>query len=389
MPIEPPPMSTAHPLSGPGEVIKTERPCIKCGYNLQGLQVGGACPECGTAIANAKKSVRFADSLTNAPIGYIRLIALGLGLQASTILGVTLLLILSRFHNAGTPIIPPLIQGLLMTTCMFAWFAAAWIVTIRRPKSDRIVRDDILDNDHIRLAARASQSLAFLAAILGWIGVATRTTIVQGVAGFLLVGALFGLIPLGIFLSSLADWAGETGEGARLRAATWCIAVCGSLYIVCAIVLLVNPPFALLFVFATVISALIVIAGVAIFAWSVIMLAKASLWAIQNAHAAKEREIRIANKKHRQAMRDAARARAAAEALAASAPPPPESYRDDPSVVPLEDEGAIPLAGDQPVRSKHEHIVDRKLDALRADPSGTTNDPDAGDSEIYDLAPED
>ena len=62
MPIEPPPMSTAHPLSGPGEVIKTERPCIKCGYNLQGLQVGGACPECGTAIANAKKSERVESS---------------------------------------------------------------------------------------------------------------------------------------------------------------------------------------------------------------------------------------------------------------------------------------------------------------------------------------
>jgi uncharacterized membrane protein len=193
MPIEPPPMSTAHPLSGPGEVIKTDRPCIKCGYILRGLQVGGACPECGTAIANAKKSVRFVDSLVDAPIGYIRLIALGLSLQAGTILGITVLLILSRFHNNGVYLIPPVVRSGVMTGAVAAWFIAALFVTLKRPRTDRIVRDDILDNHHIRLATRASQSLALLAVAVGGVGIATGSPIIKGIAAKVLVAMSGGV----------------------------------------------------------------------------------------------------------------------------------------------------------------------------------------------------
>jgi predicted RNA-binding Zn-ribbon protein involved in translation (DUF1610 family) len=385
-------MSTKLPTQMPGEVIMTDRPCIKCGYNLRGLQAGGACPECGTAITNAKKSVRYSDSLVDAPIGYIRLMAVGLGLQAGTILGITLLLILSRFHNNGVPLIHPLVQGVATLGAMVAWFAAAWIVTLRRPKTERVLADEILDNDLIRKLTRGSQSLALVATLVGWLGVATGFTLIKALAGLLMIGALFGLVPLGIYLSAFADWASETGEGARLRTATWCIAVCGTLEIVLLLVLKLNPPFALLLTFGVVMGGMVVVGGVLMFAFSVCMLAKASMWAIHNAVQAREREIRIANKRHRQAMRDAARAQAAAEALAADAPPPPESYRDDPSVIPF-DEGDIPLAGDEPrvQRSAHEHHIDRKLDALRreGDPAGPP-DADGGDgSEIYDLAPED
>lgn len=380
MPVDPSSIQTAMP----GEVIMTDRPCVRCGYNLKGLETGGSCPECGAPMV-AKRSVRTSDSLVYAPIGYIRLIALGLGLQAATILGVTVLLILRQVAG-GVRIGGVDFSGLLMTGAFFTWFAAAWLVTLTRPKTDGIVPDPVLDNKPIRLATRGSQALAFVAVVIGWIGIATGIRLITGFAGFLMIGALFGLVPLGVYLSSLADWAGEVGEGARLRTATWCIAVCGSLQVVLALVLMINPPFALLLMIGFVVCTLAVVGGVLMFAFSVMMLAKAAAWAIQNAVSSREREIRIAEKKQRQAMRDAARAQAAAEAMEAAAPPPPESFEGDPSVIPFDD-APIPLAGG-PGRSKHEHVIDRTLDSLRRGEAGQAPG-DPGGSDIYELEPDD
>lgn len=49
------PLPTAHGGGGPG-MITDDRACRACGYNLRGLAVGGACPECGAPIrlSNAK-----------------------------------------------------------------------------------------------------------------------------------------------------------------------------------------------------------------------------------------------------------------------------------------------------------------------------------------------
>lgn len=33
--------------------IQADRPCVQCGYNLRGLQPTGACPECGTPVADS------------------------------------------------------------------------------------------------------------------------------------------------------------------------------------------------------------------------------------------------------------------------------------------------------------------------------------------------
>ena len=355
--------------------INEDRKCVRCGYNLRGLETTGACPECGTAITGGKKSVRLADNLVDAPIGYIRLMAFGMGLQASSVLVVAV-----QFFLPSTWAIGPLsVRGLLFTLGTLAWFGAAWIVTVRRPRTERIVFDPILDNRHIRLACRLTQGLAALAAMVAWAGFAAGWGWLQVIAAVLMLGALFGLVPMGVYLSSMADWAGETGEGARLRAATWCIAVLGTLEVFVWAVLKLNPPFSMFLAFVGVISGLLVFGGVVVFAWSVLMLAKAAGWAIQNAVEAREREIRIAEKKRRRAMRDAARAHAAEAAFAANAPPPPEAFKDDPSVIPLDD-GAGFAEGDGRPTGRGPGGAEPRVDR-----SAERDD----DSDIYDLAPED
>lgn len=359
----------------PGQVIGTDRPCIRCGYNLRGLETNGACPECGTAITQAKKSVRLADNLTDAPLGYIRLMAVGLGLQAGLVL---LIGFLTIFRGLGMP------GEILKIVAAIGWAGSAWIVTAKRPRTERIVADEILDSAKIRLIARVTQSVGVLAAFVGFGAWYFNSPIVAAVGGVLMLGALFGLVPLGVYLSALADWAGDTNIGTRLRGSVWCIAVCGTVMVALVLVLQLPVPFALLLAMVVTISGILVAGGLIIFGFSVLQLAMAAGWAIQNAVQAREREIRLAEKRRRRAMRDAARAHAADAAMAATAPPPPEAYADDPSVIPLAggDTGGSDggSAGDGRPTGRGPGAVESRMEA--------TIDPD-DDSQMYALEPED
>ncbi|HVU63282.1 MAG TPA: hypothetical protein VHC70_04860, partial [Phycisphaerales bacterium] len=42
-----PPMP-AHPPVAPGHFYAREHPCVRCGYNLQTMELDERCPECGT-----------------------------------------------------------------------------------------------------------------------------------------------------------------------------------------------------------------------------------------------------------------------------------------------------------------------------------------------------
>lgn len=372
MPIDPATMS----VNLPGEVISTDRPCIRCKYNLRGLEVGGACPECGTAISSGKKTVRFADNLVEAPIGYIKLIAVGLGLQAAMVVVFGFLLL---FRGLGP------IALLMLMGAAVGWAGGAWIVTVRRPKTERIVPDAILDSDTLRLVTRVSQGVCVLAALALWGLASTGHWAFAWLSGLLMVASMFGLIPMGIYLSSMADWAGDTGVGSRLRAGTWCVAVCGTFVVLGMLLLQIGFSFRLLVLWPTIIMGLFLLGGLALLGVSVLQLSIAAAWAIHNAREAQEREIRMAEKRRRRAMRDAARAHAAADALAATAPPPPESYADDPSVIPFDDGAGREIETRiDAVRSGGRPGSSVPVDSVR----DRLSDPD-DDSQAYELAPED
>ncbi|MCW5777587.1 MAG: hypothetical protein KIS87_14215, partial [Phycisphaeraceae bacterium] len=67
-PVDP---SMLRPVSA-GRPVEAGRRCAKCGYDLAGLRVGGVCPECGTIIAGAGSKAAVRDSLTLAPLAYLR-----------------------------------------------------------------------------------------------------------------------------------------------------------------------------------------------------------------------------------------------------------------------------------------------------------------------------
>lgn len=310
MPVDPESM----PTRNVGEAIMTDRPCTRCGYNLRGLDTSGVCPECGAAIVVRKKSVRFADTLIDAPMWYLKLIAGGMGLMAAVVV-VAVGLWLASWIGGRLPA-----GGLAALANACVWFGAVWMVTTPRPHGERTVKDPILDHARLRLAARVCQGLWAGSAGLIALGAATGAVVFDVLGGVLTLGALFGLVPLGVYLSSLADWSGDTGVGSRLRASVWCIAVCGSLLLVVALLLLVSFPFRLLLAVAMVGLSLIVMVGFVLFGVSVIQMSLGALWAIQNSHEAREREIRMAERKRREAEKAWKRADAAASAQAAKSP---------------------------------------------------------------------
>src|ERR1041384_1889284 len=99
---------------------------------------------------------------------------------------------------------------------------------------DATLRDVFLDSPRLRLINRGSQSL-WAAAVFG-IFAAMRlpppgTDIAEWAAFVFLVLALFGLVPLSIQLSSLGDWAGDTGIAERFRITASALTICGVLWL--------------------------------------------------------------------------------------------------------------------------------------------------------------
>lgn len=55
-----------------GEVVRKDRPCLNCGYNLKGLPPSGLCPECGTKFAGTRGE-EFAGDWPTRYLGRLRL----------------------------------------------------------------------------------------------------------------------------------------------------------------------------------------------------------------------------------------------------------------------------------------------------------------------------
>lgn len=345
-----------------GATLAEDRACIKCGYNLRGLETHGACPECGTAITPRRdRSKRFADNLVNSEMWYLKALALGLGLMAAAVVGTWVLWI-----GVWMGTIPVALGNIVALALALAWFVASWISTTERPHTESTVKDEILDSDPLRKAARFAQALAVLAVLADAARYWTGSPVFAALSGLVSVAFLFGLVPLGIYLSSLADWAGETNVGSRLRTAAWCTTVCGSLAVIASVALLMPVPFKLLIAGALTILSIIVLIGLVLFCASTVQLAHTAFWAITNSHQSQEREIRMAERKRRQAEADAARATAADIAMADTANPHQQAV--------LEDDSPIAVEG-------LEHT-----EAVKPEQAPTRPPPPAGDLDTYELA---
>src|SRR5882672_2396942 len=72
------PTRTSHSSTvGAGELMPVDALCAKCSYSLRGLRGGGRCPECGTPFAGGRRRKYFNDTMTDAPVHYLRVLAAG------------------------------------------------------------------------------------------------------------------------------------------------------------------------------------------------------------------------------------------------------------------------------------------------------------------------
>lgn len=369
MPVDPATMPVS---KGLGEVILKDRPCSKCGYSLRGLETGGVCPECGTPITNRKKSLRFADHLIDAPVWYLKLLAGGLGAMAAVVVGVG-----ASWLAVWVGTIPPGAGSAVGGLLSLVWLGASWAVTIRRPRGDRTNRDEILDSEAIRWAARGAQGLWVLASGMQALWLLTGWAALGVLGGLLTLAAMYGLVPLAIYLSSLADWSGDMGIGNRMRASAWCIAVCGTLLLALSVLMMLPTGLVGLLAIAVPLLSIAVLIGLLLFCISIIQLSLNAVWAIRNWVEARDREIRMEEKTRRRAAADAARADAALAALAEA--DAERVKRIEKAEREAGKGGAIPLAGGEASKPAIRHHPGLNRPAQPREKEAVTP---------YDLAPE-
>lgn len=312
--------------------VATDRPCLKCGYSLRGLKYGGRCPECGHPINRPRVGGgRFSDALAESPLSYLKPLAVGLLLMATSGVGTAASLGLVRGGHG--------LHGAIWSVVLASvWWVGVWIVTRPRPIHDHTIYDPLLDSPRLRLAVRLTQ-LAWLAAAAGWLMAALgpvlspppapivgavvaaapppametygrRLALVSEPIGFL------SIVSLSILLSSLADWAGDSPVAERFRMSAWGIAVGGTLGILG--LLGAGSPGTVMGIIG--VLGMITLAGavlaLVIFVISLVQLAGEAVWAISNAHNRAAVEERIARRREAEERKlDLSNARAEAARL--------------------------------------------------------------------------
>lgn len=289
-------MTDAPPSSPPAEhpldnqVITDDRTCPECEYPLRGLRTGGRCPECGRYIKPKGKRGRFEDNMARAPMRYLRRLRLGLLLMSAAILTVVVPVVFV-FST------PTLALGML-TAALFGspvlWAAGVAVVAQKRRTTEHTTPDAILDGDRLRHAVAGIHALPILAGGCILLGV-----IVGGVLAWLvpiglliLLAVVFGCVPLGVYLSALADWASDDGLSGRLRGSAWCITVFGALTVALSMLALTPVPFSGLSAIVAVWLGGITAIALLVLLVGVLQLTVAVNWAINNqnfAEASRER----------------------------------------------------------------------------------------------------
>src|SRR5262249_18813740 len=113
------------------ELITTDRLCGKCKYNLRGLPTNGRCPECGTPVTRAGRR-RFSDSLTDAPLFYLKTLAVGAILLAIfSIVGLQSL----KYLQANRTMNAAAVYG----GATLAWWLGVFIASAKRHAGDNVL----------------------------------------------------------------------------------------------------------------------------------------------------------------------------------------------------------------------------------------------------------
>lgn len=317
-----------------GSVIREHQRCPNCEYDLIGLVAGGVCPECGRPIVMHRPSGRFGDNLVDAPLNYLRHLRWALLLLAVVSIG-AIVTVAAAWWTGQYAIVPVSMLGLTP-----AWAAGVWLTTWKRPSG--LPRDSVLDHRKLRVALRVVHMLPIVAAGLIFAGYLTQMSTPVGlplIAQVLLLAGLgivllcvVALVPLGVYLSALCDWAGDGGLSTRFRLASSVIALCTMTAVVMAMILVgsvgMRGMAALVLMWSVSVSGIATVG----FLFFLLQLSHMATWAVNNAVTASERDARVS-----------ARREERIASLAARVPPPPKPSPSIP-LASLSDDLPIPLA---------------------------------------------
>ncbi len=323
-----------------GSVIREHRRCPNCEYDLIGLVVGGVCPECGRPIVMHRASGRFGDNLVDAPLNYLRHLRWALLLLAAVSMG-AIVTVATAWWTGHYAIVPVAMLGLTP-----AWAAGVWLTTWPRPVG--LPRDSVLDHRKLRVALRVVHLLPIGAAGLIFAGYLTQMSTPVGlpmIAQVMLLAGLgivllsvVALVPLGVYLSALCDWAGDGGLSTRFRLASSVIALCTMAAVVMTMILVgsvwMRGLAALVLMWSASISGIATVG----FLFLLLQLSHMATWAVNNAVSASERDARVSARRVERITSGAARV----PPLPEPAPPIPLASLADGLPIPL----AEPSAGD-------------------------------------------
>ncbi|MEC9373351.1 MAG: hypothetical protein VYC34_05875, partial [Planctomycetota bacterium] len=193
-------------------MIRTDRPCASCGYNLKGLLTNTRCPECGAFISLYAPKLP-TDSLAQTPVPYIRLITAGAILLTIAAACVPPLMVLVGYGWMKLPAFAFAIIAAL-------WCAGVAILCMPRP-APPVGRTRDSNWLALRIATIATQPFWLILAAAAIIGPtalppgATPSTFVM----LCITIAFFGLAPFIWMLADVALWADELSVAARIRMA--------------------------------------------------------------------------------------------------------------------------------------------------------------------------
>lgn len=301
------------------DVIESDRQCGQCGYNLRGLPTNGKCPECGKDIAGRGRGFRrFSDNLTDAPLFYLKTLAIGTWMLAIAGIGTSL----CNFYASYTWRIE---WAIASGVASIIWWMGVFIATGQRSYGEHTLRDPLLDSMWLRTANRIIHT-AWIAAAGCWIIAANVTPPADDYwragAGFLQGIGVLGFITLALQMAALADWARDTTLSERLKVTATTMTITGMFVVTGAVAEALHVKGIAVGLLGLVIMLSLIIMSLAklVFLFCLVQLANIAFWAVSNNATAASTDRRLIQQRDSRAQELADRS-ALAIALQDAGPP--------------------------------------------------------------------